>query len=799
MKKLFKKISLLLVFILLITTMVACKDQGISIPKEDISKIQEDIQALETIEVKNNLLNVPTSGAKNGSTITWTSQSNFITPDGIVLPQIDSISSSNEKVLLTFELDGEKETKTYDVKIPMYESPTIDTVKSVPFKNKTTEYDIKDANFNLYSNKDGSVSYVAITEFLTLLEGLISKDVFFNIEETNTSLNISYEYFDEEDNTNYELTFTANTKENKITVPDPGFFYAFIESTETNYSRNIYYDKENSLNHSEDGTGISLDLNKYNMDILNYNGKTLIPLSLASLLFASPNYYNIHYNGDQLTGFYFIPDKNQASEVLTSSLNGKDIPADLLIHNFNFLAFYFDNFYGLKDYKNIKTFYNILLGKSRRLLSKNAVVVDNAIFELITKDIDELHTYYSIKSHYQELSSNGPGIESIDQLGPNAYSYYMEGLFAVDEAIDNKWGNSNPRNWAAYSEYRKPVWLANSKILVISLDSFDTADIVEDTTFSNEVIKNILKSDTDHLLPELVGSNRYIYFNSSEDDLNLAEVLIKDLSQDVVTSYGDKLIQAGFTKHTKPEDYNEPIFKNHNYFTKTINDVTYMVQLKYNQEFNLFYLGISNVAPLSYEEDWPYYPDFDTLIESDSAIYLEFYLEKTLKTNTAVTHGILDLTWNSGGNIGALYRVIGMLFNKPFAVSNFDPTLGSKSTNVISINSPVNFSNLNWSLLISKVSFSAGNMMPTIVKQNNLGPIIGVKSGGGAASVTPVYLPIGTIFASSSTNVAALVTGDNTTASPYVYTINEEGITPDHIIPTYLLYDSDTLASILLD
>ena len=111
MKKLFKKISLLLVFILLITTIVACKDQGISIPKEDISKIQEDIQALETIEVKNNLLNVPTSGAKNGSTITWTSQSNFITPDGIVLPQIDSISSSNEKVLLTFELDGEKELK----------------------------------------------------------------------------------------------------------------------------------------------------------------------------------------------------------------------------------------------------------------------------------------------------------------------------------------------------------------------------------------------------------------------------------------------------------------------------------------------------------------------------------------------------------------------------------------------------------------------------------------------------------------------------------------------------------------
>ncbi|HHT82268.1 MAG TPA: hypothetical protein GX003_02375 [Acholeplasmataceae bacterium] len=90
-------------------------------------------------------------------------------------------------------------------------------------------------------------------------------------------------------------------------------------------------------------------------------------------------------------------------------------------------------------------------------------------------------------------------------------------------------------------------------------------------------------------------------------------------------------------------------------------------------------------------------------------------------------------------------------------------------------------------------------MLPSIVRQNNLAPILGQKSGGGAASVTPVYLPIGTIFASSNTNVSALVTGDNTTASPYIYTINEEGITPDHIIPTYLLYDSDTLASILLD
>jgi hypothetical protein len=88
-------------------------------------------------------------------------------------------------------------------------------------------------------------------------------------------------------------------------------------------------------------------------------------------------------------------------------------------------------------------------------------------------------------------------------------------------------------------------------------------------------------------------------------------------------------------------------------------------------------------------------------------------------------------------------------------------------------------------------------LLPSIVRQNNLAPILGQKSGGGAASVTPVYLPIGTIFAASSSNVSAVVSGENTTSSPYVYEINEGGIIPDHIIPLHQIFDEDVLKTII--
>ena len=87
--------------------------------------------------------------------------------------------------------------------------------------------------------------------------------------------------------------------------------------------------------------------------------------------------------------------------------------------------------------------------------------------------------------------------------------------------------------------------------------------------------------------------------------------------------------------------------------------------------------------------------------------------------------------------------------------------------------------------------------MATIFKENNLGPIIGLRTGGGTSSVTPILLPNGTAFTMSSNSMNGIRTGSGTDADPYIYTNNEAGIVPDYLIDLENLYDEATILEIL--
>lgn len=767
-----------------------------------MEKIQEDIDALQENFVDNyQLLSV---GSKHQSEITWDVSHPNITETGLVLPEMFVTTNTEIKANVKVELEGKAIEKELTLTVPKYQETVIDQVNVVPFKNMTDEYKVANGELNIYKNSKGTVPYVDVREFITLLYGLIDETTVFT-EDTSNGYEIAYDYVDTEENETYHLTFNANPSNDTITVPDTGFFHGFIVSTETNYSRNIVYNHESPLNHQIDGNGMELDLSKYNMDIIAYEGKTLIPFYVANLLFATSNYYSVFYNQEQLIGMYYVPEKDSEAynEMFNTSVSGTDeVPNDLLVHNFNFLAFYFDKFYGLKDYNNVTTYYHRLLRDKNGLLSKSATDFDFALFKFINKVIDEQHTNFSVKSYYRDKDSEGPSITALADFGERTRIYYEDGLVAVDKAIGNKWripafGNE----WRGNSDLRPNYWFIEEDVLVVTFNSFDTADIVESTTFNHETISYILDTEDLTILPSLDSGNRYITYNSTDEDedFKLAEVLIKGTPETVVADYEALLLAAGYTKVTPTDPAAEvPVAKQHNYYQKTIDTVTYMVQMLYDDNFKVMYLAISNKAPETFESDWPYNPDLEELIESDSAIYLELNIEKALRAKPTITHGVLDVTWNSGGNVGALYRVLGLLYNKEFAVSRFEPTTGSYSTSVVSINAPVTFETINWSILTSKVTFSAGNMLPTIVKQNNLGKIIGGTSGGGAASVAPLYLPIGTILGTSSDSVSALVTGDNTDASPYVYTANEGGIIPDHFLTTAQYYHNKTLRDLVI-
>ena len=184
-----------------------------------------------------------------------------------------------------------------------------------------------------------------------------------------------------------------------------------------------------------------------------------------------------------------------------------------------------------------------------------------------------------------------------------------------------------------------------------------------------------------------------------------------------------------------------------------------MVQLAYDEENSLFYVGVANETPESFVSEWPFEADVEELVDGDSAVYLEMVLDKIMAESPNLQNAMLDLTWNTGGNVGALYRVVGFITSQPFMVSRISGASGSASSSFVIIDGVPVYESLNWALLTSPLTFSAANSMATIFKMNNLGTVIGLKSGGGASSITPILLPSGTSFTMSSNSINATRTG----------------------------------------
>lgn len=163
----------------------------------------------------------------------------------------------------------------------------------------------------------------------------------------------------------------------------------------------------------------TLDLKKYDMDIIVDSGKVYLPLSIFNLIFASNNYFNVVYNNDKFSAidydkvsaynnsrrypsaFYDIFDNN------TSSISKVQSPTkQQRINNFHYLAFLFDNFYGLshKLYSqfNATNFYDFASKTEleEKLLSSKPEDYRRAYESLIYSYLNDLHSSIVTKSFY---------------------------------------------------------------------------------------------------------------------------------------------------------------------------------------------------------------------------------------------------------------------------------------------------------------------------------------------------------------------------------------------------------------
>jgi len=731
-------------------------------------------------------LNIPSEGRINGSRILWYSSSDNVSKSGVVLPIDSADENTTASVTIIYRIEDLSITKTYDVDLPVQSEVVIAEMRTLNFYNTTTEYTIEEGTLDIFYEADGAVPYVKVSDFFALLEGFIDPELMPSSSTVDGVLTLEYQYYDEDEDYTYDLICIIDTNDNTITTNDPGFYWAYVYSTETNYGRHIVYDNDNPNAYYTESSDVFYDLNNYNLDMAVYEGDVVLPYYLVNQLFAGSSYYNVYYNYDALYGIYALPssDEDAYIDMKTSSANGENIPNDLLVHTYNMFAFDLDYFYGLKDMMGISTYYDVISEHLDDLLNPSALRVDSAITDVLIVDIDEPHTSYGYPSYFNTLSYEGPSsLSSLSSYGDRFKTWY-NGMSAVDGVIEAKWGREGIASnaWAANSLSRPYYWFLDDEntSAVLALDDFNTSDIEESTSFDMSIVNNFLEvEDASSDMPAISGGNKYFFYNSSTEENRFLELLVKGLDSSVVNSVIADLLTLGYTENEI------------NQYTSYFTNDGYTVQVAFDDTYNLFYIGImdklSDDGELVFEASV-----IDTVI-ADSAVYMEIMLEKLSSEAPDLENIVLDVSWNTGGNVGALYRVVGFITDQAFAVSRINGDTNNESTSFVMIQGVPSYSDLNWSLLTSSVTFSAANSLSTIFKENDLGLIIGQKSGGGAASITPILLPNGTAFTMSSNSMNGYRTGSGTEQDPYVYVNNEFGIDPDVVIPVADLYNEDLL------
>jgi hypothetical protein len=181
-----------------------------------------------------------------------------------------------------------------------------------------------------------------------------------------------------------------------------------------------------------------------------------------------------------------------------------------------------------------------------------------------------------------------------------------------------------------------------------------------------------------------------------------------------------------------------------------------------------------------------------TAEDTDTVGIVSYAMSQILRENSPIRNVVLDLSQNLGGAAPAAGFVISAFLGDAYlsvrdsltgacgtyaykSDSNFDRQFDEKDT--------LANKDLRLFCLTSKVSFSCGNLVPCIFKQNGDIALIGHRTGGGACGITPISTADGSVFRTSSNIQLSFLRNGS------FYDV-DQGVDPDYYIHDLgFLYD----------
>ncbi len=455
---------------------------------EDLAKL--DISMLNvTLED----LNLPTF-TSNGSFIFWgTSHPDVLTNRGFVTPP--PVGSDPVVVTLTATVKNGSYTEVveFTLNVDPWAEVSVTSKVMLPYTGTSEEYvTVDDPEVAVYYVDNGTVPYMDIEEFITMLDGAIDSTILTYTPIGEDQLEISYSAeYEDFDGTIVTETFTAliDFTENTFEVNNWGFFGSYVADTESDYGEGLTYVDAEYV----DPTSVMIPLGDYNFDIVVYDDggetKYLMPFHVNNLMFLGDMYFDAYYNGDEIRGFSYLlddPESDYMDPLKTSSLTGTTMEDDMRWATVNYMALMFDFWYGLKEDHGVESYIPFMNNRAQDYLEGSVSNLYRNIFDFIYEQ-DDLHTSHSYPGYF--LSPYELGL-SLSDLGPRTTSFYEDGIWAMQDLLEAKYGSVE-----AMPDYEL---IDNNKTAVIHLTGFSI-----DTPDEFKAIMDSLPAETENVVIDL--------------------------------------------------------------------------------------------------------------------------------------------------------------------------------------------------------------------------------------------------------------------------------------------------------
>ena len=186
--------------------------------------------------------------------------------------------------------------------------------------------------------------------------------------------------------------------------------------------------------------------------------------------------------------------------------------------------------------------------------------------------------------------------------------------------------------------------------------------------------------------------------------------------------------------------------------------------------------------------------------QKDSFYYMKEMLSR-IRAHGGVKNVLIDLSRNGGGNLGALFRILGLMSDDDVTYASRNRLDGTTAVSRMKVDADEDgdyddadaLSSYHWGLLTSKLTFSAANYWACYVKDHGIGKIFGVQSGGGACSIVGFVNADGSSFHISGPNAMMTFMGKNDFRSV------AKGAVPDKEMDPGSFYGNDEMLDRLFD